>query len=367
MRPAVVVAFACLACCPLLHAHNPGLSSLRVEAQDDSVHLSLRLPAPDLDGDGRVSAAELSAGEHLLRQAADCWVVLRNTQFDLPVRNVVVSTDQAGNALEWRAMVATAPTGRWSLTLAALAALGPGHREFVTVVSHGRTVVEALLSPEQPELAIDWTALPNHVTTGADGAAAAVTPDAAPRARTFADFFRLGVLHILTGYDHLLYLAGLIVACRGFRSILPIVTSFTLAHSCTLALATVGAVNLPPSIVEPLIAASIVYVAVENLFLRGREPRRRWITAFGFGLVHGFGFAGLLREIGVGGPSLPLAVPLFSFNLGVEAGQLAVVATALPVLAWSRRLPRFEAAGLPALSSLVAAFGTYWFVERIWF
>jgi hydrogenase/urease accessory protein HupE len=182
--------------------------------------------------------------------------------------------------------------------------------------------------------------------------------------RTFADFVRLGIEHILSGYDHLLYLLGLILACHRFRSILPIITSFTVAHSLTLGLATIGAMSVPSSVVEPVIAASIVYVGAENLWLRGREPRRRWAGAFLFGLIHGFGFAGLLREVGVGSDGQSVVLPLFSFNLGVELGQLALVSIALPVLSWARR-QRFVEWGLPASSAIVGLVGLYWFLERV--
>ena len=117
--------------------------------------------------------------------------------------------------------------------------------------------------------------------------------------RSFANFLSLGVKHILTGYDHLLFLFGLLIVARGFLSALTIITSFTIAHSITLAVATLHLVQIPSRIVEPLIAASIVFVGVENL-LRGDIPNARRMVPFGFGLIHGFGFASALREAGIG-------------------------------------------------------------------
>src|SRR5439155_24930623 len=112
------------------------------------------------------------------------------------------------------------------------------------------------------------------------------------------DFVKLGVEHILTGYDHLLFLAALLATARGIWSVVRIVTAFTLAHSVTLSLGALGIVTIPDRIIEPLIAATIVWVALENLFVA--EPdRRRWIWSFGFGLVHGFGFASVLGELGL--------------------------------------------------------------------
>ncbi len=117
----------------------------------------------------------------------------------------------------------------------------------------------------------------------------------------FWGFLQLGIAHIWTGYDHLLFLAGLLIVCRRVRTIVGIISSFTVAHSITLGLAATNTVNLPSRVVEPLIAASIFYVGVENLIRRGAEPNGRWAVAFAFGLVHGFGFATVLRELGFGG------------------------------------------------------------------
>jgi hydrogenase/urease accessory protein HupE len=186
-------------------------------------------------------------------------------------------------------------------------------------------------------------------------------PAASP---SFPTFLKLGLHHILIGYDHLLFLFGLIVVCRRFATIALIVTCFTLAHSITLALAAFEIVTLSPGIIEPFIAASIVFVGVENLVLRGREPKRRWLVTFAFGLVHGFGFAGALQEVGHGLSGRELVLPLFSFNLGVELGQLAVAALCLPVLFLLRRNEKFNRYGAVFVSSVVALAGAYWLLQR---
>jgi hydrogenase/urease accessory protein HupE len=143
-----------------------------------------------------------------------------------------------------------------------------------------------------------------------------------------------------------------------------IVTCFTLAHSLTLALATLDLVHVPARWVEPLIAASIVFVGVENLFRRGEEPPGRWALTFGFGLIHGFGFASVLRDLGVGGGGRGLLMPLFSFNLGVELGQVVIAAVVLPLVWRWRKNEKFVARGVPALSGAVALMGLYWLLER---
>jgi hypothetical protein len=198
------------------------------------------------------------------------------------------------------------------------------------------------------------------------------------------DYALLGVEHIFTGYDHLAFLFGLLVVAgfaslrSGLRYVLGVVTAFTVAHSITLIASGLDWVRLPPRFVEPAIALSIFYVAVENLFVR--TPRLRWLLTFGFGLVHGFGFASVLREIGL--PPRGLVLSLLSFNVGVEAGQLAVVAAMAPLLrlltrggtravdlAWVAALALgaflvFHQVGLPSVQLALVVFGvpTVWLV-----
>ena len=171
-------------------------------------------------------------------------------------------------------------------------------------------------------------------------------------------FLTLGIEHILTGYDHLAFLIALLIATGTVRSLIGIVTSFTIAHSVTLALATFGLVALPGRLVESAIALSIAYVAFENL-LRIRTMKRYRIT-FLFGLIHGFGFSNVLRDMQL--PRSDLAVSLFAFNAGVEIGQVLFVLAIYPLLmqAVPSQWPRIR----PALSSVIFFVGVYWFVQR---
>jgi hydrogenase/urease accessory protein HupE len=178
-------------------------------------------------------------------------------------------------------------------------------------------------------------------------------------------FVAAGIHHILIGPDHLLFLIGLLLLGGSIRQLLLIVSSFTVAHSVTLSLASLNLVAPPARIIEPAIALSIVYVGVDNLMVgRGRDVRA-WI-AFAFGFIHGFGFANVLREMNL--PSRALGWSLFSFNVGVEIGQLlfvVIVASALMALrsrneAASRRLAF-------AGSLVVIVAGAFWFVQRIFF
>jgi hypothetical protein len=186
-------------------------------------------------------------------------------------------------------------------------------------------------------------------------------------------FLELGIEHIFTGYDHLLFLVGLLLPGGRFWSLVKIVTAFTVAHSFTLILATLELVTLSPQPVEAAIALSIVYVGGENFFILGAVGRRdskdlgtaankRWIIAFVFGLIHGFAFASLLRELGL--PRQGLVPSLLSFNIGVEIGQITVVAIVLPLIFLLQR-QRWHRKAILALSALIVVCGLFWFSERI--
>ncbi len=175
-------------------------------------------------------------------------------------------------------------------------------------------------------------------------------------------FIPAGFHHILIGPDHILFLVGLLLLGGTFRRLALIVTGFTAAHSVTLSLAALGILTPPAGLVEPFIALSIVYVGADNLLKRDGRDVRAWI-AFGFGFIHGFGFAGVLREMGL--PSQALGWSLFSFNVGVEIGQLAVVAVVATAFAAVRSRSEWLGQRLAFAASIgVMAAGAYWFVER---
>jgi hypothetical protein len=173
-------------------------------------------------------------------------------------------------------------------------------------------------------------------------------------------FLLLGVEHILMGYDHLLFLLGLMLPGGGLLALAKIVTAFTAAHSVTLSLAVLDIVTLPDRLIEAVIALSIAAVAAENLWLRPTVTRR-WIVSFGFGLVHGFGFSSVLREIGL--PSHGLLLSLLGFNAGVEIGQALVVALALPAMLMVRRAG-YDRRMVWGSSLAILGVGVVLFVER---
>jgi hydrogenase/urease accessory protein HupE len=219
-----------------------------------------------------------------------------------------------------------------------------GHKQFCSVLDQGnRVLAERMLSAESKELTIDLR------TTSANNV-------------SIFRFVVLGIEHILTGYDHIAFLLALLIAGGSLRHNAKIITSFTLAHSLTLALATLGVVNIAPAFVEPLIAVSIVCVGLENLFRR--RFAARWLVTFGFGLVHGLGFAATLRELGIGTLGARMAIPLLSFNAGVELAQLAIAALVLPLVWKLERRPSFALTHVRVFSLLITAAGIYWFLAR---
>jgi hydrogenase/urease accessory protein HupE len=175
-----------------------------------------------------------------------------------------------------------------------------------------------------------------------------------------------GVYHIFAGPDHILFLVGLLLLGGTLARLLTIVTAFTVAHSITLTLAALSVFDIPARLIEPAIALSIVYVGIDNLMV-GREGRDfRAVIAFFFGLIHGFGFASVLREFGL--PRQALGWSLFSFNFGVEIGQICIVAVVAGLLAaLRRRRPALGGRIVPLGSIVVILAGSFWFIQRVFF
>ncbi len=173
-------------------------------------------------------------------------------------------------------------------------------------------------------------------------------------------FVILGIKHILTGYDHILFLLALVVISLSFKEVLQIITSFTLAHSITLFLAALKIVNLNPRFVESVIALSICYIAFENMYFN--KAHHRWSVAFGFGLIHGFGFASILQNFNITRDNFISS--LLSFNAGVELGQLTIFLVLLPVLWLLGKATDYKKVSF-SLSLVVFILGFIWLVERL--
>ncbi|MFF2907827.1 HupE/UreJ family protein [Paenibacillus sp. NPDC057934] len=202
----------------------------------------------------------------------------------------------------------------------------------------------------------DYAALPQNVQ---------LTPEASDSTEVLSgwfSFFKLGMNHILSGYDHLLFLFSLLLARQTFKQYAAMITAFTIAHSITLTLTVLGIISLSPRIVEPAIALSICFVAVDNIIRK--EVSYRWVLTFLFGLIHGMGFADILTEMQL--PKSQLAVDLVSFNLGIEAVQVILIAILLPVLGLLHKW-RFSRRAVLAGSSVAFLLGGVWLLQRLVF
>jgi hydrogenase/urease accessory protein HupE len=346
--------------CPsTAEAHNPGLSTAAITVEERWIDVVLGYARQDvnllLDTCGGQAETSIEEGFEAIRTRLESRAA---REVNLFLQGIQVSPSQSTARLKdsqnIEILLRFQGTGATQLRLVSnlFERLPLGHREFVLAKTvTGIRLGEAILSEKENAFQIE---LPTIISPAFS----------APVNRSFFAFLMLGMEHILTGYDHLLFLFGLLVVCRNLRSILTVITCFTIAHSITLALSVLNIVRLPPVIVEPLIAASIAYVGIENL-IRGDAPRWRGLITFAFGLIHGLGFADALKQFGIGSDQFGIVLPLVGFNLGVELGQFLIAAVVLPVLWWLRRKLFFVRQWVPLCSAAVTLAGSYWLMERI--
>lgn len=349
----LIAALALLALSDRAEAHEIGLSRgtyvitgavVSVELVLSRREIVAAAPELDVNHDDFLSAEELEQAREPLRRAF--------------VDRIVVKGDGAGcpgtldgarlieeDGLELRASYRCSPSpSKARVELAMLGELSHGHRHIARTPG-GELVL--FKSNQTFDLA--------H-----PGGGGASEPEAGAPPPGYLGFFQMGIEHILTGYDHLVFLLGLVLIGGRLRSLLLVITAFTVAHSITLGAAVLGVWAPSARIVEPLIGLSIAYVGVENFFVKDAD--KRWRITFPFGLIHGFGFAGALGEIRLPRAEIPGA--LVSFNLGVEAGQVAVLAVVLPLLLVARRRDWFRERGVVVVSAAIAIVGLFWFVTR---
>ena len=352
MRPAARMAAAGLLAAltlgaPRARAHPMTVAYAAVTVRERQVDLSLSvnlfeldlLLSLDRDGDGALSPAEIEAARPRLAEYLASRVSASSRGAALPAELAGV---RPGRSADGRATLEAdlrfrdaQPLADVSIRCEPLADLGPDHRTLARIV-RGDDLTEFAFE-RGTVYRVPEASLGGH----------------------FLQFLRLGILHIFTGTDHVLFLLGLLLAGGTLLEVVKIVTAFTAAHSLTLSLAALGLVHLPSRLVESAIAASIVFVALENLLRRGLD--RRWLVSFGFGLVHGFGFAAVLAEMHL--PRAGLLSSLLAFNGGVEVGQIAVVAAVLPLLALLRRGAAYRTVATSA-SAFILVMGLFWLSQR---
>lgn len=361
----MLVFLACVAS-GTAHAHATAASYLRIDAREEVGTLAATwdIAAIDLqwtfdldaDGDANITASEIQAQRAAITRLA--------------TEKLGISRGGVACRIAVRRMV---PTTRTSELFVSLQLEGQcsqtGVLEVSTSLFFGSPSYTALLDVRTPEGRFPTVLSPTRATW--------LQPPASSLRETLVRFLGEGVWHVLIGYDHVAFLlllilpsvlrearAGWAVATSGrevARDLVKIVTAFTFAHSVTLGLAATDTVRMPVKPIEIAIAGSIVVAGLMNLFPAASRWRLR--LAFGFGLVHGFGFANALREIDAGG--FPIAPMLAGFNLGVEVAQLLIVAVALPVLFALSRLPLYSRRLMPALSLATAITGAIWLASRV--
>lgn len=353
------------------HRNSVGYSTVTVADDRQDVTYRIKLDPPDtaeilgLAEDANPSDAEVASGEKKLLDHAIGHIQVENGEQPCPAEGVsarVLSDGERFIEIAWRVRCAR-PITALAIEYDLFFAIDPTHQGFLRA-SHGGTTAQAVLTADESRFVweLDSEAPTGHLV-----------------------FLEKGVEHIVGGFDHIAFLLGLLLVIpivlrgqgqgqgsrtwevrplvSGLRYTAGIVTSFTVAHSITLIAASLGWISLPGMLVESVIAASIIYVAVENIVKP--ESRRRYLITFAFGLIHGLGFAAMLQAYL---PPQDVVVPLIMFNVGVELGQLVIVICVLPLLHGLTRAmgaAAFRARFIPAGSVILSILGLLWLIERV--
>jgi hypothetical protein len=353
-----------LLCVPAA-AHKPSDSYLSLRRESGRLVGRWDLALRDLDGvldldrnrDDRIDWGEVrTRRDEIDRYATSRLLVTGEAPCPLQVTDHAIDRHSGGTYLVLSLTAPCGSEGALSVDYNALFDVDAQHRGLLKLETAGGAVLSAVLSREQPRQTF--------------------APGGASRWQAFVGYVRDGVVHIAIGYDHILFLIALLLPAvlgrdgRAWRpvprlsvaagTVIKIVTAFTLAHSVTLSLATLGIVQLPSRLVESVIALSVLLTAIDNVvpFL----PARRWTVAFAFGLIHGFGFASVLADLEL--PRSALALSLVGFNVGVELGQLAIVAVLIPLAYLLRRTALYQPVMLRGGSVAIGLLAAGWLAER---
>ncbi len=367
MKRLIAIGLALAGLVTIAQAHKPSDSYLSITVNEAEITGQWDIALRDLDfaigldadGNGEITWGEVRAKHAEIAAYALARLALRGDSAACAIepgaQQINEHTDGAYTVLPLMIRCAKAPA-QLAIDYSLFADLDPQHRGLLNLQALGNAHT-AVLGPQAPTQSFELKTV--------------------SRWAQFIDYAREGVWHIWIGFDHVLFLLSLLLpavllwrartwqAVETFRTafvdVFKIVTAFTVAHSITLSLATLGTVELPSRWVESAIAASVVLAALNNVWpvFHGR----RWTVAFAFGLIHGFGFATVLADLGL--PREALVLALVGFNLGVEAGQLAIVAVFLPIAFALRRTAFYRRAVMVGSSLLIAALAGVWLVERV--
>lgn len=333
-------------------AHESGTSYLTLDVFEDSLHVVFKFDITDLErvfgldanGDGTIERHELQAQMPEMVTFLQSHTALRLDYLPATLHPQAgrFQSDELGNLFVVFpfAAAATAQPSVLSLRLEYFASFGANFKT-LGLASYRDITRQMIFTEATPLVQLDL----NEAGPGL--------------IRQLGAFVYLGIEHIFIGIDHIMFLFGLLVLGGSFWNLVKIVTSFTISHSITLILAALGLVTFPGWLVESVIALSIIYIAVENFYLQKTDTR--WLVTGLFGFVHGFGFANVLGDLGL--PGRHLVSSLFAFNVGVELGQIAIVAVMLPVI-WLVQRSAFRRQFVFASSAVLLFFGATWFLDR---
>jgi hydrogenase/urease accessory protein HupE len=334
-------------------AHDPGMTVATVIAEEHETSVELSVKGSDLelitgidllDSSGEVDPIRLVGASETIQSHLLVTTVIEADSSICPLE--AVGLEKVGDAVLafLKAPCGTADSGL-SYRSSLLHETNPATIQHVLLL-RGDDAIPVALTKERNSLEIQAPVSFSEIATR---------------------YLVVGFQHILIGYDHIAFLLALLLWARNVWTVIKVVTAFTLSHTITLSLAALNIIIIPSGLIEPLIAASVIAVALENFF--DRHVERRWRIAFVLGFIHGFGFAGALRDIGL--PQDALMIALAFFNIGVELGQAAIVALVVPLLLAIDRLsaraptiPTRQPALVYTVSTLTAGLGVYWLIER---
>lgn len=329
-------------------AHQTGQATFVVNVKPDTRQIDTLMSCPMLDV---AHAAKLDDPQQAWNQLGfylDRHISVTNDGVLCPpIEHKLSPASDSGPFWFLKAVECEKPLGRVQLTNDAMTETRGGYST-IGRIQLGEAVQTTVFTAQMPTFDLD---------VGSVDASVPVAEDVSMRR-----FVWQGLVHILGGLDHVLFVLALILMSRRLRELLIVVTAFTIAHSITLALAALDVVSISPAIIEPIIALSIAWVAVEAV-LDKADHRRAYVATFLLGLVHGFGFSYVLRDE-VGLPTESLVPALLSFNVGVELGQVCIVAVLYPLRRMMRDRP-WERRAVIAIASVIGGIALYWFVERV--
>ncbi|MGE6487368.1 HupE/UreJ family protein [Paenisporosarcina sp. NPDC076898] len=348
------------------HAYSASYTSIDIQESRteltftiDSLSLIELVEDVDVNGNEKIGKKELKKAEHHLEELISETLVIdkNNTELHASLEKTEIKEIDNTEFIRFHFAYEGFQPGD-TLTLMDGFYVDDSATNYINLVSssyYGETSETVIQGNERT-----WTKLITEVQMEQGSENASAGTHSTDQDSSWLAFFKLGAMHILTGYDHLLFLFALLLRKQTLKQYIAIVTAFTIAHSITISLSVLGMISLPSLFVEAVIALSIIYVALENIFRK--EVKHRWGLTFGFGLIHGLGFASILKEMNL--PSNRLFTALFNFNIGIEVVQILLVLALLPLLNYMQK-QKYARQFVTYGSVLIALMGGYWLIERL--